>query len=258
MYATLTLWQKYMHKSLKHPEEIAGMLIQPILWVVLFGVGMRGMIGKSVPGAGSEYLSFMIPGIIALTAVGAAIAGGSSWHCERLNGVVKKYEAAPISRMSILFSHALSIVTKVLIQSLIIFVVGLLMGAKMSGNPLGWLEGLLLITGYGIGFTGGALAVASLMDSSEGYHMMIFLLQLPLLFLSNSLYPLTSLPLWMRAGAYANPTTYVVTGLRQSALAGISPAELSEIPVWLCFTVTAAFAVAGLVSALVIFRKRGK
>lgn len=82
-----------------------------------------------------------------------------------------------------------SIVTKVLIQSIIILIVGLLMGAKLSNYPLGWLGGLLLIVGYGIGFSGFALAVASSTDSSEGYHMMIFLLQLPLLFLSNSLYP---------------------------------------------------------------------
>ena len=244
-----------MHKTLKHPEEIFGMLIQPVLWVVLFGVGMKGMMGKSVPGAGSEYMTFMIPGIIALTAVGAAIAGGSTWLTERLNGIVKKYEAAPISRMSILSSHALSIVTKVLIQSLIILFVGLLMGAKMSGNPVGWIGGLLLITGYGIGFTGAALAVATLTDSSEGYHMMIFLLQLPLLFLSNSLYPLASLPVWMRIGAYANPTTYVVTGLRQMALNSVSSGA-SSIPLWLCFAVSAGFALIGLFAALKVFNKR--
>ncbi len=244
-----------MHKTLKHPEEIFGMLIQPVLWVVLFGVGMKGMMGKSVPGAGSEYMTFMIPGIIALTAVGAAIAGGSTWLSERLNGIVKKYEAAPISRMSILSSHALSIVTKVLIQSLIILFVGLLMGAKMSANPVGWLGGLLLITGYGIGFTGAALAVATLTDSSEGYHMMIFLLQLPLLFLSNSLYPLASLPVWMRIGAYGNPTTYVVTGLRQMSLSTVSAAAPS-IPTWLCFAVSAGFAVTGLYAALKVFNRR--
>ncbi len=79
------------------------------------------------------------------------------------------------------------------------------MGAKLSDNPMGWLGGLLLIAGYGIGFSGFALAVASSTDSSEGYHMMIFLLQLPLLFLSNSLYPLETLPTWMRIGAYAQP-----------------------------------------------------
>ena len=194
MNATFLLWQKQMKKALVHPEEIVGMLIQPILWVILFGVGMRSLMGTTTPGSGNDYMTFVVPGIVALTAVSAAIAGGSTWLNERLIGIIKEYLAAPIPRLSILMGNATSIVTKVLIQSIVILIVGLLMGAKLSDHPLGLICGLLLIAGYGIGFSGFALAVASSTDSSEGYHMMIFLLQLPLLFLSNSLYPMQTLP----------------------------------------------------------------
>ena len=256
MNATILLWQKQMKKALVHPEEIVGMLIQPILWVILFGVGMRSLMGTTTPDSGNDYMTFVVPGIVALTAVSAAIAGGSTWLNERLMGIVKEYLAAPIPRLSILMGNATSIVTKVLIQSIIILIVGVLMGTKLSGNPLGWLGGLLLIAGYGIGFSGFALAVASSTDSSEGYHMMIFLLQLPLLFLSNSLYPLDTLPSWMRIGAYANPTTYVVAGLRQITL-GPAPTmgAIANIPLWLCFAVAAGFAAFGMNMALRAFQK---
>jgi ABC-2 type transport system permease protein len=256
MNATILLWQKQMKKTRVHPEEIVGMLIQPILWVVLFGVGMRSLMGTTAPGSGNDYMTFMVPGIVALTAVSAAIAGGSTWLNERLIGIVKEYLAAPIPRLSILMGNATSIVTKVLVQSIIILIVGLLMGAKLSDNPLGWLGGLLLIAGYGIGFSGLALAVASSTDSSEGYHMMIFLLQLPLLFLSNSLYPLETLPAWMRIGAYANPTTYIVTGLRQITLSPVpTMGTVANIPLWLCFVVSVGFAVFGMNMALRTFKK---
>jgi ABC-2 type transport system permease protein len=256
MNATILLWQKQMKKTRVHPEEIVGMLIQPILWVVLFGVGMRSLMGTTAPGSGNDYMTFMVPGIVALTAVSAAIAGGSTWLNERLIGIVKEYLAAPIPRLSILMGNATSIVTKVLIQSVIILIVGLLMGAKLSDNPLGWLGGLLLIAGYGIGFSGLALAVASSTDSSEGYHMMIFLLQLPLLFLSNSLYPLETLPAWMQIGAYANPTTYIVTGLRQITLSPVPTiGTVANIPLWLCFVVSVGFAVFGMNMALRAFEK---
>ena len=256
MNATILLWQKQMKKALVHPEEIVGMLIQPILWVVLFGVGMRSLMGITNPDSAYDYLTFMLPGIVALTAVSAAIAGGSTWLSERLIGIIKEYLAAPIPRLSILMGNSTSIVTKVLIQSTVILIVGLLLGAKMSSNPLGWLGGLLLIAGYGIGFSGFALGVASSTDSSEGYHMMIFLLQLPLLFLSNSLYPLETLPSWMQIGAYANPTTYVVTGLRQITL-GPTPTigAVASIPLWLCYTVTVVFAAFGMYLALRAFKK---
>jgi len=256
MNATILLWQKQMKKALVHPEEIVGMLIQPILWVILFGVGMRSLMGTNTPDSGNDYMTFVVPGIVALTAVSAAIAGGSTWLNERLIGIVKEYLAAPIPRLSILMGNAISIVTKVLIQSVVILIVGLLMGAKLSDNLLGWVGGLLLIAGYGVGFSGFALAVASSTDSSEGYHMMIFLLQLPLLFLSNSLYPMETLPTWMKVGAYANPTTYVVTGLRQITLS-LTPSigSVAQIPLWLCFVVSAGFAAFGMYMALRAFKK---
>ncbi|MFA9406345.1 MAG: ABC transporter permease [Anaerolineales bacterium] len=255
MSASILLWQKQMKKSLIHTEEIVGMLIQPILWVVLFGVGMRSLMAAATPGSGNGYMTFVVPGIVALTAVGGAIGGGSTWLNERLMGIVKEYLVAPIPRLSILMGNALSITTKILIQSIIILVVGVLLGAQLSASPIGWLGGLLLVAGYGIGFAGVALAVASKTDSSEGYHMMIFMLQLPLLFLSNSLYPLATLPTWMRIGSLINPTTYVVTGLRQITMApALDMGIVDAIPLWICFMVVVTFAVLGMGLALKAFK----
>ena len=255
MSASIILWQKQMKKTLVHSEEIVGMLIQPILWVVLFGVGMRSLMGAVGPGDGDGYMTFILPGIVALTAVGGAIGGGSTWLNERVTGIVKEYLVAPIPRLSILMGNALSITSKVLIQSIIIMIVGVLMGANLSADPLGWLGGFLLISGYGIGFSGIALAVASKTDSSAGYHMMIFMLQLPLLFWSNSLYPLATLPTWMRVGAMFNPTTYVVTGLRIIMMAPAADvADVDNIAIWICFVVIAAFAAIGMGVALRAFK----
>ncbi len=55
MSAALTLWQKHMRKSLVHKEEIIGLLIQPVLWVVLFGLGM--VLGGVVVGGTGSALS---------------------------------------------------------------------------------------------------------------------------------------------------------------------------------------------------------
>ncbi len=149
MGASIVLWHKQMKKTLVHDEEIVGTLIQPVLWVVLFGVGMKSLMGAVGPGDGDGYMTFVLPGIVALTAVGGAIGGGSTWLNERLMGIVKEYLVAPIPRLSILMGNALSITTKVLIQSIIIMIVGVLMGARLSASPLDWLGGFLLIAGYG-------------------------------------------------------------------------------------------------------------
>ena len=255
MSAALTLWHKHMRKFLVHKEEIFGMLIQPILWVVLFGIGMKAMVGPVMPGGGEFYIPFILPGIIALTALSGAMGGGTVWLDERIRGIVKEYLVAPIPRLSILMGNALSIVTKSLFQAIVIFIVGVLMGAKINLNPLGWFGGLALVAGYGLGFAGIALAFASKTNNPGAYHAMIFLFNLPLLFFSNALYPLASLPMWMQVGARFNPTSYVVDGVRQMVLengAALSGGEVLSL--WLCFLAVAVFAAFGMGLAYAAFK----
>jgi ABC-2 type transport system permease protein len=255
MSAALTIWNKHMYKSMTNPEELIGMLIQPILWVVLFGVGMGSQLGATAPGAEDKYIPFMLPGIIALTALGGAIGGGTEWLNERLQGIVREYLAAPIPRMSILFGNALSAMTKSLLQSIGIMIVGVLIGAKLSDNPLGWFGSLLLVAGYGLGFSGIAIAVASKTDSPSGYHMLIFMLNLPLLFLSNALYPLQTMPSWMEIAARINPTTYVVTGMRMMTFSDSNAlGTVGPIPLWLCFVVVAIFLSFGMAMGYQAFK----
>ena len=256
MAATLTLWNKHMRKFLANPMEMFGLAIQPVLWVVLFGVGMKSMMTPVMPGAGDSYVSFMLPGIVALSALGGAVGGGAVWLTERLRGIVKEYLVAPIPRLGILMGNALSTMTKSLFQAVVILVVGVLMGAKLGPNPLGWLGGLVLVAGFGLGFSGIALGVASQTDNPGAYHSMIMLLNLPLLFLSNALYPLESLPTWMRIGALINPTTYVIDGVRQTMLKdGAALAGGEVLPLWLCFVIIAAFAALGMGMAYSAFKK---
>lgn len=256
MVATYTLWNKHMRKFLANPEEMFGLLIQPILWVVLFGVGMKSMLAAGTPGSGENYVTFMLPGIVALSALGGAVGGGSVWLTERLRGIVKEYLVAPIPRISILLGNATSTLTKSLFQAIIIVIVGVLIGAKLGPNPLGWLGGLALVALFGLGFSGLSLSMASQTDSPGAYHAMIMIFNLPMLFLSNALYPLSTMPTWMKIGSLINPTTYTIDGVRQMmfrdpvAMAGGDP-----LPLWLCWLVVLAFAALGMWLAHSAFKK---
>ncbi len=257
MRAALTLWHKHMTKLIAHKEEGFGVLFQPILWVVLFGTGMKSIMATVMPGGGDYYMTLMVPGIIALTAMTGAIQGGLTLLEERLLGIIKEYLVAPIPRISILMGNAMSTITKSLFQSAIILAIGILMGAQFVGlNPMGWLGGLLLVILFGLGFAGIGLAVASKTSSIGGYHMLIFMLTLPLLFLSNALYPLKSLPTWMQIGSRINPVSYVVDGWRQTIFdTGSNLAGGEFLPLWLCFLVVAIFAVLGISLAYGSFKK---
>jgi ABC-2 type transport system permease protein len=236
-----------MTKFLRNREEFGGLLIQPVLWMTLFGVGMSTLVGRS---AGSDYLSFMAPGILALTALGGAAGGGMALLDERLRGIMKEYLAAPIPRLSILLGNAASTTTKALLQSAIILVVGAIMGAQITTNPLGWLALVALLVLFTLGFAGIALAVAAHSSSIMGYHGMIFLFNLPLLFASNALYPLVTMPGWIKTLALLNPTTYLIDALRALTFKGVA-----TIPLPLSFAVVTIFAALGLALALWSFRR---
>ncbi|HEU4324904.1 MAG TPA: ABC transporter permease [Roseiflexaceae bacterium] len=247
MNATITIWSKHMHKFFRNREELGGLLIQPILWVALFGLGMGALVGQI---NGNDYLSFMLPGILALTALGGAAGGGMSLLDERLRGILKEYLVAPIPRLSILLGNAASTTTKALLQVVLILVLGALLGARISADPLGLLGLFVLLTLFTIGFAGLALAVAARSSSIMGYHGMLFLFNLPLLFASNALYPLEQLPGWIRAVAMLNPATYLIDASRALAF-GSQP----SIPIWLSLAVVTLLALAGTWLALVSFRR---
>jgi ABC-2 type transport system permease protein len=254
--AALTLWGKNMRKMRVHPEEVFGMLITPVLWVGMFGLGMGSLLDAGSAGGVDGYMTFILPGIMALTVLGAAVGAGSVWLFERLQGTVKEYLAAPIPRVSILLGNGGYVVTQALIQSAVILLVGVLLGASLSGGALDWLAAVSLLMLFGFGFAGIALAAASSIDDMGGYHMMIMLLQLPMLFLSNALYPLEALPRWMAIGAQLNPVTYLVAGLRQTTLQVASgPTAAEPLSLWLCFAVVGAFAAFGIALAVRAFRK---
>ena len=254
MFHSIIIWKKHMLKFMLNTEESIGMLIQPILWLVLFTVGMKGLMSSGP--VGDNYVDFVIPGIVSLTALGAAIGGGTVWLLERTQGHVKEYLVAPMSRFSILSGNTMSIVTKSLLQSLVIFIVGIIMGAAVYVHPVRWITAFFIIALYAIGFAGIAIAVASKVDDFMAYHALIFLLNLPLLFMSNALYPLDSLPRWMYYGAMANPTSYVVDGMRQTLLKnGTTIAGNKIIPLWLCFLVVGIFALLGMSLGYLSFKK---
>ncbi len=246
MHATYVIWSKHMVKFLRNTEETIGLALQSVLWVVLFGVGMSGIAGQVT---GEDYLTFILPGIIALSALAGSVGGGIILLDERLRGIMKEYLVSPIPRLSILMGNAASTTTKALLQALLMLVVGMLMGVRLEGNPLHWLLALLLVALFAMGFSGISLAFAAVSRTIMGYHGIIFLFNLPLLFASNALYPLEVLPGWMRILVLFNPTTYLIDATRALAF-GMAP----TLPLVGSTVVVVLFAVLGMWLALRAFQ----
>jgi ABC-2 type transport system permease protein len=234
---------KHLFKFRSNSMEIGGTLGWPILWVATFGIGMERVVNLEtlgvMDGTVQSYLAFITPGVIALTALSGAVNSGMTLLEEKIKGVLKEYFVAPIARMSILLASTGSGLVKTLIQSAVILIAALLFGTRLHSDLAAMGGALLFLLLYVFAFVGFSNGVAIHSRSVGSYHMLLFVLNLPLLFLSNALYPLSTMPLWMRIFAYLNPTTYVVDGLRHTLFGnGELPLAISLIVLgifaWLC------------------------
>ena len=247
--ATIIIWHKHMRKFLQNGEELFGTMIQPILWVGIFGLGMKGLLGSTDTLAAQNYIGFMLPGIIALSLIGGAIGGGMIWLDERTKGIVKGYLVSPVPRYSIILGNILSTITKCLFQGTVIIIVGVLLGAKIGFNLIPSLLSITFIIFFATGFAGIALSIASQTNDLMAYHAMIMLLNLPLLFLSNALYPVNTMPPWMQFAVKINPTTYLVDGLRLTLLSQGQGSELYFQGITYNLLITGLFALGGFLLA---------
>lgn len=207
------IFRKHMHKFVRNSTELGGTLAAPLLLAMTFGAGMQKIVAPDAIG-GIDYLTFITPGILTFTALSGAVNAGMTILEEKIRGYLKHYLVAPIPRLSILLASTLSGLVKTLAQSLLILLIALLFGAHVQTSPAGVLAALAVLALFMLAIVGFANAMALRSKSIGGYHIMLFLLNLPLLFLSNAFYPLDAMPVWMRVVAFLNPTTYAVDGLR--------------------------------------------
>ncbi len=233
-----------MRKFFRNREELGGLLIQPILWVGLFGIGMARMLS-----AQAEYVTFMLPGILALTALGGAAGGGMMFLDERLRGILREYQVAPIPRLSILLGHIAATLSKAFFQIIIVIIVGYIAGVHWVFGFGAFICALMYLLAFTLGFCGLSLGIAIRSKSIMGYHGMLFLFNLPLLFASNALYPLTDAPQWMQWLAYANPATWYIDATR-ALLQGTT----AMLPLWVSGLALVCFAALSLSFALQRFR----
>lgn len=189
-------------------------MVTPILWLVIFGSGLR--LSVSIPGV--NYLQFLLPGIIAQTLLFTAIFLGISVIWDRQFGFMKEILVAPIGRTSIFAGKMLGVGTAAMFQGLIVVLLGIIIAVPLTfyGVSLA-IPIMILIT---VGLTCIGLIIASLMTSLESFGTIVTFVNMPMFFLSGALFPVTSLPSWLQWVFYINPLTYGVDTLRGVMIPG--------------------------------------
>ncbi len=196
-------------------SRVVATIVNPIVWIVFFGVGWASAfnfpMAKAIFG-GLDYITYLTPGIIAMTVFSASFTSGISVLWDKEFGFLKEVLVAPLSRSGALIGRALGDSITAVMQGAIMLALSFAIahGLKITGV----LPTILFSFILAMSFTSLGIIIALKITSMEGFHMIVSFIMLPLIFLSGAFYPITFMPEWMKILAYINPLTYSVDGIR--------------------------------------------
>lgn len=185
----------------------------PPLLILLVAFGLNSVV--TIGGTG--YVGFLIPGIVVMSVLFASVTSGIQIIWDKQFGFLKETLVAPISRLQIMLGQTFGGATTACIQGLLIMVIGLFIESRITALTLtatGVLIALCFMILVGIAFTALGIAIASRMEDFSGFGLIMNFVVLPVFALSGALFPLTTLPSWMKIITYIDPLTYGVQGVR--------------------------------------------
>jgi len=208
------VWLRELIRFERTRTRILSGLIQPVLFLVVLGYGMGGLVGTT---AGFDFKKFMFPGIMAMSVVTTAIFSGMSIVWDREFGFLREMLVAPTSRASLALGKTAGGATVAAAQGTIMLILAPLIGVRLT--PLLVLEIIGLELLMAIALTAFGVFVATRIQKMEGFQVVMQLLLFPMIFLSGALFPLNGLPGWLKILTHINPLTYAVAPLRQVVFA---------------------------------------
>lgn len=191
-------------------------LASPFLWLGIFGLGLQGAFQTTALGHKISYIDFLLPGVVAQTALFAGIFGALSIVADREFGFVKELLVAPIPRSSVAVGKTLGAALIATVQGMMTLLVSMVIGAKVTPwQVLSYLPTLLLFA-YAASALG--FLIAARIHSQEAFQAIVPIVIFPLFFLSGALFPLQTAPPFLKVLAIINPVTYGVDLLRAVSL----------------------------------------
>jgi ABC-2 type transport system permease protein len=198
---------------LRNRDQLLGTFFQPIMFLVLFASVFGGAISKALP-HGVNYLSFLLPGIIVQT-----LAFGSSTTaiaiCNDLaKGIIDRFRSLPMNNLAVLTGHVVSDLFRNGISTVVMIVVGLIMGFRSSASITDWLlvAGLLML--FTLAFSWLSALMGIYAKSVEGVQWFSFILVFPLTFASTAFVPAEGMNKYLKLFAENQPITHIVEAVR--------------------------------------------
>jgi ABC-2 type transport system permease protein len=210
------IWYREIKVFIREYSRLIGALVQPLMWLIIFGTGLGSIISTSSI-SGSNYITFIFPGILAMTVLFGSLFFGMYIILDKRVDFLKEVLVAPLSRTTIFFGKVLGGSTDGIIQIIVLMILGsLFFGIHFT--VLSVVASLVIIFLLMISIISLGLTIGSIMSSPEGFGLVTSFLIFPLFLLSGALFPVNNLPSWLHVFVSLNPVSYAVDALRSIVL----------------------------------------
>lgn len=209
--ATWVVFRRSMRLSLRNPVWTAMGLVQPVMYLALFGPLLEPIAeGPGFP-EGDAWQLF-VPGLLVqLGLFGAAFVGFGLLE-EMRSGVIERQRVTPAPRSALLLGRVLRDVAVLVVQAAVLVGCALLFGLSAPAGPL--LIGIAVVGVLGAAFSAVSYATALALKSDEALAGISSFLTVPILLLSGILLPMSLAPGWLETLSDLNPIKHVVDGVR--------------------------------------------
>jgi ABC-2 type transport system permease protein len=240
------IWLREVKRNVRYKSRIVTSIVSPIIWILIFGVGLGSSIRIGIP---VNYESFIYPGIIGQTILFTSMMGGIGIIIDKQYGILKELMVAPLSRPSIIFGKALGISTNAILQVSVLLILSFIVNISLSISS--FVLTLIIAMLIAIGMSGLGLFLASLMESTEGFSLVMTFITMPIFLLSGALFPVSgALPNWLSFIVYLDPLTYGVDALRGILI------NNANLPMHIDLIAVLIFAIFTISLSAIVFTKR--
>ncbi|MFC8229794.1 ABC transporter permease [Streptomyces sp. NPDC057287] len=217
--ASFTFGWRAMLKIKHVPEQLFDVTVFPIMMVLMFTY----LFGGALAGSTEDYIQFLLPGILVMSVVMITMYTGVAVNTDIAKGVFDRFRTLPIWRPAPMVGYLLGDVVRYLLASAVMLVVGIVIGYRPAGGPLGVLAGVALLMVFSFSFSW-IWTMFGLMLRTEksvmGVSMMVIF---PLTFLSNVFVDPRTMPGWLQVFVNNSPVTHLAAAVRE-LMAGNWPA----------------------------------
>ena len=243
----MTLAWREVIRFCRQRSRLVGAFVQPLLFWILLGGGLRASFQPPGTPAGTSYVEYVYPGIIVMVLLFTAIFSTISVVEDRRQGFLQGVLVAPVGRSSIVLGQALGGTVLALVQGLLFLLLAPVAGISLSIIAVLAATAVMFLVSFGLTSLG--LVIAWRLDSTQGFHAIMNLILLPMWVLSGAFFPATGVPKWIEWTMQVNPLTYGMAAIRRCLYLG-SPAAAGAIPaLGISLAITVLFGLLAFVAA---------